>query len=84
MRLQDKGKVLLIRVVAQNNASGGPRRGWVYVDQNGAYLSFIDEGYEGSHAIEEFRKAGVAETITLNITPKQYNDLIKRERTCSA
>jgi hypothetical protein len=56
----------------------------VYVDQNGSYLSFIDEGYAGSQPIEEFRKAGVAETITLNITPKQYNDLIKRERTCSA
>jgi len=75
---------MLIRVVTQNNTSGNPRRGWVHVDQNGSYISFIDEGYAGSAPIEEYRKAGVAETITLHITPKQYNDLIKRERTCLA
>jgi hypothetical protein len=74
---------MLIKVVAENTTTGNPRRGWVYVDENGAYLSFIDEGYSGSRAIEEFLIAGVKETMTLNITPKQYNELIKRERTCS-
>ena len=73
---------MLIRVVAQNNASGNPRRGWVLVNDNGNYVAFIDEGYFGSQAIEQFVKTGEKETITLNITPKQYNDLIKRERTC--
>ena len=73
---------MLIRVVAQNTTTGNPRRGWVYVDNNGDYVSFIDEVYYGSQPIEQFVKAGEKETITLNITPKQYNDLIKRERTC--
>lgn len=74
---------MLIRVVTENTTSGNPRRGWVHVDQNGNYLTFIDEGYAGSEPIAELRKTGVAESITLHITPKQYNQLIKRERTCT-
>lgn len=73
---------MLIRVVAQNTTTGNPRRGWVLVGKNGNFRTFIDEGYFGSEPIEEYKKMGEVETITLNITPKQYNELIKRERTC--
>lgn len=73
---------MLIRVIAQNTTSGNPRRGWVLVDQKGNFRTFIDEGYYGSEPIEEYKKIGETETISLNITPKQYNELVKRERTC--
>lgn len=74
---------MLIKVVAPNTTTGNPRRGWVYVDDQGAFVTFIDEGYEGSAAIQHFVDAGQKETFSIKITPKQYNEFIKRERTCA-
>ena len=51
----------------------------VYVNEHGNFIAFIDEGYSGSQPIQHLRDAGVAESITLNITPKQYNELKKRK-----
>jgi glutamine amidotransferase-like uncharacterized protein len=70
---------MLIRVITQNTPSGNPRRGWVYVNEHGNFIAFIDEGYFGSEAIQHLRDAGVAESISLNITPKEYNQLKKRK-----
>jgi hypothetical protein len=72
---------MLIRVITQNTPSGNPRRGWVHVNQHGNFIAFIDEGYFGTEPIQQLRDAGVAESITLNITPKEYNQLKKREAT---
>jgi hypothetical protein len=72
---------MLIRVITQNTPSGNPRRGWVHVNQHGNFVAFIDEGYFGTEPIQQLRDAGVAESITLNITPKEYNQLKKREAT---
>ena len=72
---------MLIRVITQNTPSGNPRRGWVHVNQHGNFVAFIDEGYFGTEPIQQLRNAGVAESITLNITPKEYNQLKKREAT---
>jgi hypothetical protein len=49
------------------------------VNEHGNFIAFIDEGYSGSEPIQHLRNAGVAESITLNITPKQYNELKKRK-----
>lgn len=70
---------MLIRVIAQNTPSGNPRRGWVHVNEQGNFVAFIDEGYEGSQPIQQLRWAGEAESISLNITPKEYNQLKKRK-----
>jgi hypothetical protein len=70
---------MLIRVITQNTPSGNPRRGWVHVDEHGNFLAFIDEGYTGTEPIQQLRNAGVAESISLNITPKEYNQLKKRK-----
>tara|TARA_R110000868_G_scaffold73093_5_gene212381 strand:- start:1351 stop:1569 length:219 start_codon:yes stop_codon:yes gene_type:complete len=70
---------MLIRVITQNTPSGNPRRGWVHVNEHGNFLAFIDEGYTGTESIQQLRNAGVAESISLNITPKEYNQLKKRK-----
>ena len=70
---------MLIRVVTNNTTSGNPRRGWVHVNEHGNFIAFIDEGYSGSQTIQHLRDAGVAESITLHITPKEYNQLKKRK-----
>lgn len=70
---------MLIRVITTNTTSGNPRRGWVHVNEHGNFIAFIDEGYSGSEPIQQLRNAGVAESITLNITPKEYNQLKKRK-----
>jgi hypothetical protein len=70
---------MLIRVITNNTTSGNPRRGWVHVDEHGNFVAFIDEGYEGSQPIQQLRWAGEVESISLNITPKEYNQLKKRK-----
>jgi hypothetical protein len=71
--------MMLIRVITQNTTAGNPRRGWVHVNEHGNFVAFIDEGYFGSEPIQHLRDAGVAETMSLNITPKEYSQLKKRK-----
>jgi hypothetical protein len=68
---------MLIRVVCENTSMGNPRRGWVHVDERGNFNAFIDEGYLGSQPIQELLSAGEIESISVNITTKEYNRLKK-------
>jgi hypothetical protein len=68
---------MLIRVIAQNTVSGNPCRGWVHLDKRGNFNAFIDEGYLGSQPIQELLDAGEIESISVNITTKEYNRLKK-------
>jgi len=47
---------MLIRVKAENTSSGNPQRGWIHVNDEGDFISFIDEGYLGDEAINPLLK----------------------------
>lgn len=44
-------KTFLTYIKAPNTTSGNPQRGWIHTDENGNFIKFIDEGYEGRGAI---------------------------------
>lgn len=68
---------MLVRVATKNDVNGNPRRGWIQFGNDGCFIQFIDEGYEGKGAIAHLVSDGEADTIALNIEPKEYNRLKK-------
>ena len=68
---------MLIKVNAQNDVNGNPRRGWVHVNAAGVFVAFYPEGYDdGGEKLRELKKTE-AEALAINITPKEYNRLRK-------
>lgn len=64
---------MLVRVQAKNDTNGNPRRGWIQFAEDGSFLQFIDEGYQGRGAISELVMNGEADTIAITIEPSEYN-----------
>lgn len=69
------GNRMLIKVNAQNGASGEPRRGWVLVGNTGNFIEFHNEGYDnGGEEMALLRKI-TPETLSINVTPREYKRL---------
>jgi hypothetical protein len=67
---------MLIKVNAQNDTSGNPRRGWIHLSAEGRFLGFYPEGYDdGGEVMRELRKTESEAYPSLNITPKEYKRL---------
>ena len=67
---------MLIKVNAENTATGNPRRGWILVNDEGNFVRFFDEGYDdGGAELRELRKVEPLAFPALNITPKEYKRL---------
>jgi hypothetical protein len=72
---RERAKVL-IKVNAQNDTNGNPRRGWLHLQQDGRFLGFYPEGYDdGGETLRELRKAEGEAYPSINITPKEYKRL---------
>lgn len=68
----------LVRVTSTNTTLGNPRRGWVLSDAQGNFLKFIEEGYLGRGAIQEYLWEGAVEVqLNIPVTPAVYNRLKK-------
>jgi hypothetical protein len=67
---------MIIKVNAENDVSGGPRRGWVHYSIEGRFLGFYPEGYDdGGERLRELRKSEAEGYPSINITPKEYKRL---------
>ena len=67
---------MLIKVNAQNDTNGNPRRGWIHYSAEGRFLGFYPEGYDdGGEVLRELRKATPEGYPSVNITPKEYKRL---------
>lgn len=68
---------MLIKVNAQNDTNGNPRRGWIHLSAEGRFLGFYPEGYDdGGEILRDLRKNGEHEAYpSINITPKEYRRL---------
>ncbi len=42
----EKRQEMLIKVNAQNDVNGNPRRRWIHLSDEGRFLGFYDEGYD--------------------------------------
>jgi hypothetical protein len=67
---------MLIKVNAQNDVNGNPRRGWIHLSADGRFLGFYPEGYDdGGEVLREIRWRDNEAYPSLNITPKEYKRL---------
>lgn len=67
---------MLIKVNAENDTNGNPRRGWIHISADGGFLGFYPEGYDnGGEAFQEIRKTEMDAFPSINITPKEYRRL---------
>jgi hypothetical protein len=67
---------VLIKVNAENDTNGNPRRGWIHLSGEGRFLGFYPEGYDdGGQTLREIRKGEAEAYPSINITPKEYKRL---------
>jgi hypothetical protein len=67
---------MLIKVNAENDINGNPRRGWVHYGIDGRFLGFYPEGYDdGGEILRELRINNYEGYPSINITPKEYKRL---------
>ena len=67
---------MLIKVNAQNDTNGNPRRGWIWYSLDAQFLGFYPEGYDDWGEVLRKLKAEEAEGYpSINITPKEYKRL---------
>ena len=59
---------MLIKVNAQNDTNGNPRRGWISYDLDGRFLGFYPEGYDDGGEVLRKLKA---------------NEEVKKTRVCA-
>lgn len=66
-----------VKIEADNDRNGNPRRGWLVYDQTGTYAAFVDEGYRGEQALRaEFSNVTV---LTHVPTSASYYRTVKRD-----
>ncbi|MEH1124793.1 hypothetical protein [Micromonospora sp. CPCC 206061] len=74
-RVEPIGPRLAVKIDADNDRDGNPRRGWMIYTAGGQYLGFVNEGYNGSAALTV--AGDVTELGTIDVMPRVYRD---RER----
>jgi hypothetical protein len=73
---KERERVMLIKVNAQNDTNGNPRRGWIHLSGEGRFMGFYPEGYDdGGEVLRELRKSEGEAYPSINITPKEYKRL---------
>jgi hypothetical protein len=71
-----KATQMLIKVNAQNDTNGNPRRGWLHIESEGRFLGFYPEGYDdGGEILRNLRRTEPEAYPSINITPKEYKRL---------
>ena len=67
---------MLIKVNAQNDVNGNPRRGWIHYATDGRFLGFYPEGYDdGGETLRGLRASEGEGYPSINVTPKEYKRL---------
>ena len=79
MTRKDNRKVMAIKLRADNDRSGNPRRGWLVYTKEGKFLGFIDEGYGGRQALTSLFPNAV-DLASIPVQPKVYNDANRNHR----
>jgi hypothetical protein len=74
--METGGYLMLIKVNAQNDTNGNPRRGWIHYAIDGRFLGFYPEGYDdGGEILRGLRVNNCEGYPSINITPKEYKRL---------
>ncbi len=72
--------MIAIHINAGNNTNGNPRRGWIIADNDGQFVDFVDEGFQGTGALRVAGYNELPRTKTLKVTPATYQELRRESR----
>jgi hypothetical protein len=64
--------MLAISINAGNTKNGNPRRGWIIANNEGEFVDFIDEGYQGLGALKLSPYANAVPTPTIMVEASVY------------
>lgn len=65
--------MLAIKIDAGHDRNGNPKRGWIIANDDGDFVDFVDEGYEGSAALARSQYARITQTTqALQVAPGVY------------
>lgn len=79
MTSKDKRKVMAVKLRANNDNNGNPRRGWLIYTRDGEFLGFIDEGYSGRQAMTSLFPNAV-ELASIPVAASVYNDAKRNDQ----
>jgi hypothetical protein len=68
------------KINAGNNVNGNPRRGWVILSDTGALQVFVDEGYQGSGALDERGYREIPGEIEIEVKPSVYREMLRLDK----
>jgi hypothetical protein len=71
---------LAIYINAGNSTSGNPKRGWIIANDDGIFINFVDEGYEGVGALKTAGYANIPRTSRIDVTPSTYKDAYRQSQ----
>lgn len=72
--------VLAVHLNAGNDRNGNPRRLFLVVDAGANVLAAVDEGFEGSAALERAGYKNLPTTDQISTTPSEYRELLRHSR----
>jgi len=76
MPVISRRKVYAVKIKADNDTYGNPRRGWGVYLKDGEYVGFVDEGYDGNRALTS-RFPNATELCHIATNPGTYKSYKK-------
>jgi hypothetical protein len=69
------------KVNAGNDTNGNPRRGWVILSsETGELRDFVDEGYEGTGALDRKGYGAAPGDLEIEVKPSVYREFRRLEK----
>jgi hypothetical protein len=70
---------LAIYIDAGHDRNGNPKRGWIISDDEGSFIDFVDEGFQGNDALRVSGYGSVPRTSTaIEVKPSTYRDAYRQ------
>ena len=69
---------IAIHINAGRNRNGNPKRGWIIVNEEGEFIDFVDEGYQGTGALQTSAFGAAKPTPTIDVVPSVYRDAMRQ------
>lgn len=67
---------IAIHINAGHDRSGNPKRGWIITNDEGEFIDFVDEGYQGIGALKTSAFSFAKPTPTIDVVPSVYKDAL--------
>jgi hypothetical protein len=68
---------IAIHINAGNDRNGNPRRGWIITEDTGRFVDFIDEGHQGTSALQA-TYSSANRTQTIDVLPSVYREAMRQ------